>query len=295
MLDYIAEINNLITELKKYDDAYNEGKPLISDTEYDNLYFKLMKLEKEHEFYLPSSPTQCINYKVVNGLNKKVHKYPMLSLDKTKDWNEFVRYFNYHEVTGMIKLDGLTCCLEYQDGRLVGAETRGNGAEGEDILHNALVVSNIPNRINYTGSLILNGEIISTYSNFENFETEYANPRNFAAGSIRLLDSKECAKRGLMFVAWEVKEGGTESHIDDLNMLADLADAAAYFGAELYSAEALPMAFSGRNNTIDLIFGLKNANLCGFFTYLALEYPQTATVGIYTKLISGAKNDYFRN
>lgn len=84
-------------------------------------------------------------------------------------------------------------------------------------------------------------------------------------------------------------------NLDDLNMLADLADAAAYFGAELYSAEALPMAFSGRNNTIDLIFGLKNANLCGFFTYLALEYPQTATVGIYTKLISGAKNDYFRN
>jgi len=84
-------------------------------------------------------------------------------------------------------------------------------------------------------------------------------------------------------------------NLDDLNMLADLADAAAYFGAELYSAEALPMAFSGRNNTLALIFGLKNANLGGFFTYLALEYPQTATVGIYTKLISGAKNDYSRN
>ena len=84
-------------------------------------------------------------------------------------------------------------------------------------------------------------------------------------------------------------------NLDDLNMLADLADAASYFGAELYSAETLPVAFSGRNNTIALIFGLKNANLGGFFTYLALEYPQTATVGIYTKLISGAKNDYFRN
>lgn len=84
-------------------------------------------------------------------------------------------------------------------------------------------------------------------------------------------------------------------NLDNLNMLADLADAAAYFGAELYSAEALPMAFSGRNNTMDLIFGLENANLSGFFTYLALEYPQTATVGIYTKLLSGAKNDYSRN
>ena len=221
-LNYIEEINNLIAELKKYDDAYNEEKPLISDTEYDNLYFKLMNLEKEHNFYLPSSPTQCINYQVVNGLNKKVHKYPMLSLDKTKDWNDFIRYFNSHSVVGMIKLDGLTCCLEYQEGRLVGAETRGNGTKGEDILHNALVVSNIPNRINHTDTLILNGEIISTYSNFENFETEYANPRNFAAGSIRLLDSKECAKRRLMFVAWEIKEGGTNSHIEDLNLLDSL-------------------------------------------------------------------------
>lgn len=84
-------------------------------------------------------------------------------------------------------------------------------------------------------------------------------------------------------------------NLDDLNMLADIADAAAYFGARLDSAEALPMAFSGRNNTFALIFGLKNANLIGFFTYLALEYPQTATVGIYTKLISGAKNDYSWN
>ncbi len=84
-------------------------------------------------------------------------------------------------------------------------------------------------------------------------------------------------------------------NLDDLNMLADLADAAAYFGAELYSTEALPMAFSGRNNTFSLIFGLGHANLGGFFTYLALEYPQTATVGIYTKLILGAKNDYSRN
>ena len=84
-------------------------------------------------------------------------------------------------------------------------------------------------------------------------------------------------------------------NLDELYMLADVADAATYFGAELYSAEALPMAFSGRNNTQALIFGLKNANLGGFFTYLALEYPQTATVGIYTKLVSGAKNDYSWN
>ena len=84
-------------------------------------------------------------------------------------------------------------------------------------------------------------------------------------------------------------------NLDDLNMLADLADAAAYFGAELCSAEAIPMAFSGRSNTLSLVFGLENANVGGFFTYLALEYPQTAAVGIYTKLISGAKNDYSWN
>ena len=222
MLESVTKINNLVKQLQEYDNAYNEGKPLISDTEYDKLYFELMKLENETGIYLVNSPTQCINYSVVNELNKKTHNHAMLSLDKTKDWDEFVRYFGNHAVVGMTKLDGLTCSLQYQDGRLIGAETRGNGVVGEDILHNALVVANIPNRISHTGELTIDGEIISTYANFENFENEYANPRNFAAGSIRLLDSAECAKRGLIFVAWNLISGGTNSHIENLNFLQEL-------------------------------------------------------------------------
>ena len=104
----------------------------------------------------------------------------------------------------MVKMDGLTCSLRYKDGSLVAAETRGNGQIGEDILHNALVIKNIPKRIAFTeGELTVDGEIVCTYEDFKPFAEEYKNPRNFASGSIRLLDSKECAKRNLSFVAWD--------------------------------------------------------------------------------------------
>ena len=155
-------------------------------------------------------------------LEKSVHNHPMLSLDKTKDWNAFVQYFDYHSVVGMLKLDGLTCTLHYQNGNLIGAETRGNGQEGEDILHNALVVKNIPNRIDYQEELVIDGEIICTIQDFEPFKNEYANPRNFAAGSIRLLDSNECAKRNLRFYAWNLVKGGYNLHIENLSLLSRL-------------------------------------------------------------------------
>ena len=106
----------------------------------------------------------------------------------------------------MAKMDGLTCSLTYENGKLVRAETRGNGTIGEDILHNAEVIPSIPKRINYKDQVIIDGEIICTYSDFETFSTEYKNPRNFASGSIRLLDSNECKKRKLQFVVWDLIE-----------------------------------------------------------------------------------------
>lgn len=222
----IERIHYLVDYLNKCNKAYDEGKPFISDKEYDDLYFELVVLEHYYNLYLPNSPTQIIDYQVVNELKKVKHNHPMLSLDKTKDWNEFLNYFHKQDtsksVVGMLKLDGLTCTLEYQDGKLIGAETRGNGVEGEDILHNALVVKSIPNKINHQGTLIIDGEIICTYFDFEKFKNEYANPRNFAAGSIRLLDSNECAKRNLTFVSWNVIKGGTDKHIDNLTMLDKL-------------------------------------------------------------------------
>ena len=128
----------------------------------------------------------------------------MLSLDKTKDINEIYSFIKNKDYIGMGKLDGLTCSLRYLNGKLVSAETRGNGIEGEDILYNALQVKNTPNKIDYKEELIVDGEIICTYDNFKQFENEYKNPRNFASGSIRLLDSRECAKRNLSFVAWDI-------------------------------------------------------------------------------------------
>ena len=104
----------------------------------------------------------------------------------------------------MHKLDGLTCSLGYENGRLISAETRGDGEIGEDISHNIYSIGNIPKRIPFKGELIIDGEIICKYEDFEEFKNDYKNPRNFAAGSIRLLDSKECANRKLSFVAWDV-------------------------------------------------------------------------------------------
>ena len=106
---------------------------------------------------------------------------------------------------------GLTCSLKYENGRLVAAETRGNGEVGENVLHNALVIKNIPKKINYKNTLIVDGEIICDYTTFEKFNNEYKNPRNFASGSIRLLDSKECEMRGLSFVAWDVIQGFSDN------------------------------------------------------------------------------------
>ena len=134
----------------------------------------------------------------------------MLSLDKTKSIDEINSFIGNKDYIAMAKLDGLTCSLKYMDGQLVSAETRGNGIEGEDILHNALQVKNIPNKINYKKRLVIDGEIICTYKNFEPFSNEYKNPRNFASGSIRLLDSQESAMRNLTFVAWDVIKGMEE-------------------------------------------------------------------------------------
>lgn len=199
-----GRIQQLVNDLNYHTKLYDEGHPNISDKEWDDKYFELLLLERQTGIVCADSPTQRIYYQVVSELKKVKHNHPMLSLDKTKDWNTFLNYFKGKKAVCMQKLDGLTCSLRYLNGKLVGAETRGNGIEGEDILHNALVVRNIPKKINFKEELIVDGEILCTYQDFEKFKNEYANPRNFASGSIRLLDSKECGHRCLTFVAWNV-------------------------------------------------------------------------------------------
>lgn len=208
-------IRDLIYKLNYHTKKYDEGKPEISDKEWDDMYFELQDLESWTGLYFEDSPTQKVVFQEVSKLNKVEHNHPMLSLDKTKDINEIENFVNGKAYICMAKMDGLTCSLKYVDGKLVSAETRGNGQIGEDILHNALVVKNIPKKINYQNELIVDGEIICTYKDFEPFSSEYKNPRNFASGSIRLLDSRECATRNLTFVAWDCITGLKSNFLSD--------------------------------------------------------------------------------
>ena len=198
------KILQLVETLNYHTKCYDEGRPEITDKEWDDLYFELVRLEGIANFHPDNSPTQRVIYSVMNELKKVKHNHLMLSLDKTKDIEDLKSFIGNKSYIAMAKMDGLTCSLKYKNGILVAAETRGNGEIGEDILHNALVIKNIPKRISFTdGELTVDGEIICTYENFELFKNEYKNPRNFASGSIRLLDSKECANRNLSFVAWD--------------------------------------------------------------------------------------------
>ncbi len=198
------EMKDLILYLNEATRLYDAGTPVISDRRWDDRYYRLVKLEKETNTVLPNSPTQSIFFEIRDYLPKIKHEHLMLSLDKTKDPKEVEAFLGAREWVAMGKMDGLTCSLTYEDGKLIRAETRGNGEEGEDILHNAKANLTIPNHIPYKKRVVIDGEIICTYDEFENWKDQYKNPRNFAAGSIRLLNSHDCRDRFLTFVAWDV-------------------------------------------------------------------------------------------
>ena len=200
-------IRSLIDYLNARTKEYDEGFPTISDKDWDDSYFELKRIEDATGIIFPDSPTQSINYEVVNKLNKVQHSHQMLSLAKTKELSEIEEFLGMQDYICMAKMDGLTCSLRYVDGTLVSAETRGDGLIGEDILHNAQVIKSIPKHVPIEGVFECDGEIICTKENFKKFSDEYKNERNFASGSIRLLDAKECEKRGLTFVLWEVIRG----------------------------------------------------------------------------------------
>ena len=223
----VDEMRDLIEKLNHYTKLYDEGKSPISDKEWDDMYFHLKKLEEETGISLGNSPTIHIDYQVVNQLKKVKHNHPMLSLDKTKSEDEVVEFLAGHDGIAMAKMDGLTCSLCYEDGLLISAETRGNGEIGEDILQNIVRVKGVPIEIPFKDKLVVDGEVICTYEDFEDFSSTYKNPRNFASGSIRLLDSRASSQRRLTFVAWDCITGLDEYknlsqkiiHLDSLGFI----------------------------------------------------------------------------
>ena len=210
-----SEYIDLVAKANRYTKLYDLGKPEISDKEWDDIYFAIADFEQRTGIVLSSSPTQDISFTVVNELKKVTHDHYLLSLAKTKDPAEVADFIGDNEAIAMLKLDGLTCTLTYEGGNLVAAATRGNGVVGEDIYHNAVVIPNIPKKINCTNRVVVDGEIICDKESFKEFANEYKNPRNFAAGSIRLLNSKECASRILSFIAWDVITGVEAETLSD--------------------------------------------------------------------------------
>lgn len=197
-------MRELINTLNAWTKAYDEGHPVVSDEIWDDNYNRLVQMEQESGITYPDSPTQSINYQVMNELFKVEHSHPMMSLAKTKSIDDVKAFCGDQVIIAMLKLDGLTVSLHYQNGELVRAETRGDGQVGEDITHNVRTIPSIPKTIKSKDDVTIDGEVVCRYNDFKAFDNEYANPRNFASGSIRLLDARECATRKLTFVVWDV-------------------------------------------------------------------------------------------
>lgn len=208
----IKKMKELGEKLREASRAYyQEDREIMSNVEYDALYDTLSALEKETGIVLADSPTVNVGYEAVEQLPKEEHERPMLSLDKTKEREALREFIGEHPTLLSWKLDGLTIVLTYENGELIKAVTRGNGIVGEVITNNARVFKNIPLKISFKGRLILRGEAIITYSDFEKInetigdaDAKYKNPRNLCSGSVRQLNNEITAKRNVRFYAFSL-------------------------------------------------------------------------------------------
>ncbi|MBQ0083149.1 MAG: NAD-dependent DNA ligase LigA [Clostridiales bacterium] len=277
-----------IEELVKYlniccDEYYNKNNPTLSDAQYDALFDELSALEKKTGYVLPNSPTVRAGYEVLSSLKKVTHDIPLLSLAKTKSAAEVYSMAKENDGYLALKLDGLTVKITYENGEITAAATRGDGAVGEDITHNAKVFVNIPKKIPYTEKLVVSGEAFIDIPTFErineqieNDEEKYSTPRNLASGSVRQLDSAICAARGVSFIPFSVLEGFSQedSKPDRLKKLAS-------FGFELIPNEPLT-ADDSEASTEEKILKLKEiANQKGYpidgivFSFSSVSYGRT--------------------
>ncbi len=211
----MERIKYLVSFLNKCcDEYYNGNSPSLSDAEYDALFDELAALENETGIRLADSPTNRAGYEAISELQKVTHPVQLLSLAKTKDVNDIVDMLSAGVGYLSLKIDGLTVQLDYENGVLVEASTRGDGTVGEVITHNAKVFTNIPLAIPYKESLTVTGEAFidiptfdSINSEIDNDEDKYSTPRNLASGSVRQLDSKICKERGVKFFPFNVLKG----------------------------------------------------------------------------------------
>ena len=208
----LQQMKDLVKKLNQAAKAYyQEDREIMDNREYDALYSKLEQMEKETGIVLADSPTVNVGYEAVDALPKETHESPMLSLDKTKDREALREFIGEHKTLLSWKMDGLTIVLTYEKGQLQKAVTRGNGIVGEVITNNARVFKNIPLKIAYTGRLVLRGEAVITYSDFERInnsledvDTRYKNPRNLCSGSVRQLNNQITAERNVRFYAFSL-------------------------------------------------------------------------------------------
>jgi DNA ligase (NAD+) len=210
------QIRELTVKLNRWShEYYNLNAPTVTDAVYDRHFDELKRLEKSSGITMSDSPTQTVGYKTVKGLEKAVHAIPLLSLEKTKQTGDLIRFIGSHKVLLMHKLDGLTVKLEYEQGSLIRASTRGDGEEGEVVTHNANVIEGIPKQIPYQARLVVVGEAYILKNTFEKLRetltdstgNPYKNARNMAAGSVRCYDAASCAGHGLVFSPFAVIEG----------------------------------------------------------------------------------------
>lgn len=215
-LSNVEKIKQLVDYLNLQRNAYyNENSPNISDAEYDRIFDELVELEKQTGFVLSNSPTQTVGYTPISELPKVKHPVPLLSLDKTKQVQDLISFAGKQPVLFMLKLDGLTTKLVYENGTLVEASTRGDGEIGELITHNIPAYVDVPLSIPYKGRLVIVGESFIPTNDFERLKETlrdgkgepYKNGRNLASGSVRSLDPANCAGRCLHFMPFNVLEG----------------------------------------------------------------------------------------
>ena len=248
-------IEELVELLNKAVYAYEqEDREIMSNFEYDALYDELKNLEEETGVVMAQSPTVRAGYEVLSELPKERHVAPMLSLDKTKEVETLAAFLGEKEGLLSWKMDGLTNVLTYQNGELVKALIRGNGEIGENITNNAKVYKNIPLKISYKGELVLRGESVITYSEFERINAEiedvsakYKNPRNLCSGSVRQLNNKITAERNVLFYVYSLIATGEDMQFATRKEQLDWVESLGFTCVEhkLVTAETVRDAVTG--------------------------------------------------